>query len=181
MRPFWISLVGKLSSNGFEYDFRRRILEIMQTPPEIDGAYDYLMVIFGVFSPQWPMGIYYRIFSVLDWDANLLFPCCSMRYEYCFTLDLLLIRNGSRGVRYATAPKSSAIACGVYWKKNNKVKINERGLSGDTENIREHCRISFPMAFQASGLLRLKRLWFKCIKSVRTDFGCGTQHKRLTS
>ena len=103
--------------------FCRQILEIMQTPVEIiDGAYDYLMVIFaGIFSSM-AFNLLSNIFrSIGDAKTPLYFLviACIMN----IILDVVFIAGvgmGVEGAGYATVLSQifSALACILYiWKK----------------------------------------------------------------
>ena len=136
--------------------FCRQILEIMQTPSEIiDGAYDYLIVIFGGIFSSMAYNLLSNIFrSIGDAKTPLYFlvMACVMN----IILDIVFIAvfgMGVEGAGYATVLSQifSAVACVVYiWKKIPVLRLTKEDLVATKRNIREHCRISFPMAFQAS-------------------------------
>lgn len=136
--------------------FCRQILEIMQTPVEIiDGAYDYLMVIFaGIFSSM-AFNLLSNIFrSIGDAKTPLYFLviACIMN----IILDVVFIAGfgmGVEGAGYATVLSQifSALACILYiWKKIPILRLNSKDFVAKSLDIKEHIRISFPMAFQSS-------------------------------
>ena len=136
--------------------FCRQILEIMQTPVEIiDGAYDYLMVIFaGIFSSM-AFNLLSNIFrSIGDAKTPLYFLviACIMN----IILDVVFIAGfgmGVEGAGYATVLSQifSALACILYiWKKIPILRLNSKDFVTKSLDIKEHIRISFPMAFQSS-------------------------------
>ena len=136
--------------------FCRQILEIMQTPVEIiDGAYDYLMVIFaGIFSSM-AFNLLSNIFrSIGDAKTPLYFLviACIMN----IILDIVFIAGfgmGVEGAGYATVLSQifSALACILYiWKKIPILRLNSKDFVAESSDVREHVRISFPMAFQSS-------------------------------
>lgn len=136
--------------------FCRQILEVMQTPAEIiDGAYDYLMVIFaGIFSSM-AFNLLSNIFrSIGDAKTPLYFLviACIMN----IILDVVFIAGfgmGVEGAGYATVLSQifSALACIIYiWKKIPILRLNSKDFVAESSDVREHVRISFPMAFQSS-------------------------------
>ena len=136
--------------------FCRQILEIMQTPVEIiDGAYDYLMVIFaGIFSSM-AFNLLSNIFrSIGDAKTPLYFLviACIMN----IILDVVFIAGvgmGVEGAGYATVLSQifSALACILYiWKKIPILRLNSKDFVAKSLDVKEHFRISFPMAFQSS-------------------------------
>ena len=136
--------------------FCRQILEIMQTPVEIiDGAYDYLMVIFaGIFSSM-AFNLLSNIFrSIGDAKTPLYFLviACIMN----IILDVVFIAGfgmGVEGAGYATVLSQifSALACILYiWKKIPILRLNSKDFVAKSLDVKEHVRISFPMAFQSS-------------------------------
>lgn len=136
--------------------FCRQILEVMQTPAEIiDGAYDYLMVIFaGIFSSM-AFNLLSNIFrSIGDAKTPLYFLviACIMN----IILDVVFIAGfgmGVEGAGYATVLSQifSALACILYiWKKIPILRLNSKDFVAESSDVREHVRISFPMAFQSS-------------------------------
>ena len=136
--------------------FCRQILEIMQTPVEIiDGAYDYLMVIFaGIFSSM-AFNLLSNIFrSIGDAKTPLYFLviACIMN----IILDVVFIAGfgmGVEGAGYATVLSQifSALACILYiWKKIPILRLNSKDFVAKSLDVKEHNRISFPMAFQSS-------------------------------
>lgn len=136
--------------------FCRQILEVMQTPAEIiDGAYDYLMVIFaGIFSSM-AFNLLSNIFrSIGDAKTPLYFLviACIMN----IILDIVFIAvfgMGVEGAGYATVLSQifSALACILYiWKKIPILRLNSKDFVAESSDVREHVRISFPMAFQSS-------------------------------
>lgn len=136
--------------------FCRQILEVMQTPAEIiDGAYDYLMVIFaGIFSSM-AFNLLSNIFrSIGDAKTPLYFLviACIMN----IILDIVFIAGfgmGVEGAGYATVLSQifSALACILYiWKKIPILRLNSKDYVAESSDVREHVRISFPMAFQSS-------------------------------
>lgn len=136
--------------------FCRQILEVMQTPAEIiDGAYDYLMVIFaGIFSSM-AFNLLSNIFrSIGDAKTPLYFLviACIMN----IILDIVFIAGfgmGVEGAGYATVLSQifSALACILYiWKKIPILRLNSKDFFAESSDVREHVRISFPMAFQSS-------------------------------
>ena len=136
--------------------FCRQILEVMQTPAEIiDGAYDYLMVIFaGIFSSM-AFNLLSNIFrSIGDAKTPLYFLviACIMN----IILDVVFIAGfgmGVEGAGYATVLSKifSALACIIYiWKKIPILRLNSKDFVAESSDVREHVRISFPMAFQSS-------------------------------
>lgn len=136
--------------------FCRQILEVMQTPAEIiDGAYDYLMVIFaGIFSSM-AFNLLSNIFrSIGDAKTPLYFLviACIMN----IILDIVFIAGfgmGVEGAGYATVLSQifSALACIIYiWKKIPILRLNSKDFVAESSDVREHVRISFPMAFQSS-------------------------------
>ena len=136
--------------------FCRQILEIMQTPVEIiDGAYDYLMVIFaGIFSSM-AFNLLSNIFrSIGDAKTPLYFLviACIMN----IILDVVFIAGfgmGVEGAGYATVLSQifSALACIIYiWKKIPILRLNSKDFVAESLDVKEHIRISFPMAFQSS-------------------------------
>ena len=136
--------------------FCRQILEIMQTPVEIiDGAYDYLMVIFaGIFSSM-AFNLLSNIFrSIGDAKTPLYFLviACIMN----IFLDVVFIAGfgmGVEGAGYATVLSQifSALACILYiWKKIPILRLNSKDFVAESSDVKEHVRISFPMAFQSS-------------------------------
>ena len=136
--------------------FCRQILEIMQTPVEIiDGAYDYLMVIFaGIFSSM-AFNLLSNIFrSIGDAKTPLYFLviACIMN----IILDVVFIAGigmGVEGAGYATVLSQifSALACILYiWKKIPILRLNSKDFIAESLDVKEHIRISFPMAFQSS-------------------------------
>ena len=136
--------------------FCRQILEIMQTPVEIiDGAYDYLMVIFaGIFSSM-AFDLLSNIFrSIGDAKTPLYFLviACIMN----IILDVVFIAGfgmGVEGAGYATVLSQifSALACILYiWKKIPILRLNSKDFVAESSDVKEHVRISFPMAFQSS-------------------------------
>ena len=136
--------------------FCRQILEIMQTPVEIiDGAYDYLMVIFaGIFSSM-AFNLLSNIFrSIGDAKTPLYFLviACIMN----IILDVVFIAGigmGVEGAGYATVLSQifSALACMLYiWKKIPILRLNSKDFVAESVDVKEHVRISFPMAFQSS-------------------------------
>ena len=136
--------------------FCRQILEVMQTPAEIiDGAYDYLMVIFaGIFSSM-AFNLLSNIFrSIGDAKTPLYFLviACIMN----IILDVVFIAGfgmGVEGAGYATVLSQifSALACIIYiWKKIPILRLNSEDFVAESSDVREHVRISFPMAFQSS-------------------------------
>lgn len=136
--------------------FCRQILEIMQTPVEIiDGAYDYLMIIFaGIFSSM-AFNLLSNIFrSIGDAKTPLYFLviACIMN----IILDVVFIAGfgmGVEGAGYATVLSQifSALACILYiWKKIPILRLNSKDFVAKSLDIKEHIRISFPMAFQSS-------------------------------
>lgn len=136
--------------------FCRQILEVMQTPAEIiDGAYDYLMVIFaGIFSSM-AFNLLSNIFrSIGDAKTPLYFLviACIMN----IILDVVFIAGfgmGVEGAGYATVLSQifSALACILYiWKKIPILRLNSKDFVAKSLDVKEHVRISFPMAFQSS-------------------------------
>lgn len=136
--------------------FCRQILEIMQTPAEIiDGAYDYLIVIFaGIFSSM-AFNLLSNIFrSIGDAKTPLYFLviACIMN----IILDVVFIAGfgmGVEGAGYATVLSQifSALACIIYiWKKIPILRLNSKDFVAESSDVKEHVRISFPMAFQSS-------------------------------
>lgn len=136
--------------------FCRQILEVMQTPAEIiDGAYDYLMVIFaGIFSSM-AFNLLSNIFrSIGDAKTPLYFLviACIMN----IILDVVFIAGigmGVEGAGYATVLSQifSALACILYiWKKIPILRLNSKDFVAESVDVKEHVRISFPMAFQSS-------------------------------
>ena len=136
--------------------FCRQILEVMQTPAEIiDGAYDYLMVIFaGIFSSM-AFNLLSNIFrSIGDAKTPLYFLviACIMN----IILDIVFIAGfgmGVEGAGYATVLSQifSALACILYiWKKIPILRLNSKDFVPKSLDVKEHVRISFPMAFQSS-------------------------------
>lgn len=136
--------------------FCRQILEVMQTPAEIiDGAYDYLMVIFaGIFSSM-AFNLLSNIFrSIGDAKTPLYFLviACIMN----IILDIVFIAGfgmGVEGAGYATVLSQifSALACILYiWKKIPILRLNSKDFVAESSDVKEHVRISFPMAFQSS-------------------------------
>ena len=136
--------------------FCRQILEVMQTPAEIiDGAYDYLMVIFaGIFSSM-AFNLLSNIFrSIGDAKTPLYFLviACIMN----IILDIVFIAvfgMGVEGAGYATVLSQifSALACILYiWKKIPILRLNSKDFVAESSVVREHVRISFPMPFQSS-------------------------------
>ena len=136
--------------------FCRQILEVMQTPAEIiDGAYDYLMVIFaGIFSSM-AFNLLSNIFrSIGDAKTPLYFLviACIMN----IILDIVFIAGfgmGVEGAGYATVLSQifSALACILYiWKKIPILRLNSKDFVAKSLDVKEHIRISFPMAFQSS-------------------------------
>ena len=136
--------------------FCRQILEVMQTPAEIiDGAYDYLMVIFaGIFSSM-AFNLLSNIFrSIGDAKTPLYFLviACIMN----IILDIVFIAGfgmGVEGAGYATVLSQifSALACILYiWKKIPILRLNSKDFVAKSLDVKEHVRISFPMAFQSS-------------------------------
>ena len=136
--------------------FCRQILEVMQTPAEIiDGAYDYLMVIFaGIFSSM-AFNLLSNIFrSIGDAKTPLYFLviACIMN----IILDVVFIAGfgmGVEGAGYATVLSQifSALACIIYiWKKIPILRLNSKDFVAESSDVKEHVRISFPMAFQSS-------------------------------
>ena len=151
-----ISIATAIVLTALSMIFCRKILEIMQTPSEIiDGAYDYLIVIFGGIFSSMAYNLLSNIFrSIGDAKTPLYFlvMACVMN----IVLDILFIAvfgMGVEGAGYATVLSQifSAVACVVYiWKKIPVLRLTKADLVATKQNIREHCRISFPMAFQAS-------------------------------
>ena len=151
-----ISIATAIVLTALSMIFCRQILEIMQTPSEIiDGAYDYLIVIFGGIFSSMAYNLLSNIFrSIGDAKTPLYFlvMACVMN----IILDILFIAvfgMGVEGAGYATVLSQifSAVACVVYiWKKIPVLRLTRADLVATKQNIREHCRISFPMAFQAS-------------------------------
>ena len=136
--------------------FCRQILEVMQTPAEIiDGAYDYLTVIFaGIFSSM-AFNLLSNIFrSIGDAKTPLYFLviACIMN----IILDVVFIAGfgmGVEGAGYATVLSQifSALACILYiWKKIPILRLNSKDFVAKSLDVKEHVRISFPMAFQSS-------------------------------
>ncbi|MGY3707862.1 MATE family efflux transporter [Granulicatella adiacens] len=136
--------------------FCRQILQVMQTPAEIiDGAYDYLMVIFaGIFSSM-AFNLLSNIFrSIGDAKTPLYFLviACIMN----IILDVVFIAGfgmGVEGAGYATVLSQifSALACIIYiWKKIPILRLNSKDFVAESSDVREHVRISFPMGFQSS-------------------------------
>jgi hypothetical protein len=151
-----ISAVVAILLTIFSMVFCRQILEIMQTPVEIiDGAYDYLMVIFaGIFSSM-AFNLLSNIFrSIGDAKTPLYFLviACIMN----IILDVVFIAGfgmGVEGAGYATVLSQifSALACILYiWKKIPILRLNSKDFVAKSLDIKEHIRISFPMAFQSS-------------------------------
>ena len=151
-----ISAVVAILLTIFSMVFCRQILEIMQTPVEIiDGAYDYLMVIFaGIFSSM-AFNLLSNIFrSIGDAKTPLYFLviACIMN----IILDVVFIAGfgmGVEGAGYATVLSQifSALACILYiWKKIPILRLNSKDFFAESSDVREHVRISFPMAFQSS-------------------------------
>ena len=151
-----ISAVVAILLTIFSMVFCRQILEIMQTPVEIiDGAYDYLMVIFaGIFSSM-AFNLLSNIFrSIGDAKTPLYFLviACIMN----IILDVVFIAGfgmGVEGAGYATVLSQifSAFACILYiWKKIPILRLNSKDFVAKSLDIKEHIRISFPMAFQSS-------------------------------
>ena len=136
--------------------FCRQILEIMQTPVEIiDGAYDYLMVIFAGILSSMAFNLLSNIFrSIGDAKTPLYFLviACIMN----IILDVVFIAGfgmGVEGAGYATVLSQifSALACILYiWKKIPILRLNSKDFVAESSDVREHVRISFPMAFQSS-------------------------------
>ena len=159
-RSFYVSIlisaVVAILLTVFSMVFCRQILEIMQTPVEIiDGAYDYLMVIFaGIFSSM-AFNLLSNIFrSIGDAKTPLYFLviACIMN----IILDVVFIAGfgmGVEGAGYATVLSQifSALACILYiWKKIPILRLNSKDFVAKSLDIKEHIRISFPMAFQSS-------------------------------
>lgn len=151
-----ISAVVAILLTIFSMVFCRQILEIMQTPVEIiDGAYDYLMVIFaGIFSSM-AFNLLSNIFrSIGDAKTPLYFLviACIMN----IILDVVFIAGfgmGVEGAGYATVLSQifSALACILYiWKKIPILRLNSKDFVAKSLDVKEHIRISFPMAFQSS-------------------------------
>ena len=118
-----ISIATAIVLTALSMIFCRKILEIMQTPSEIiDGAYDYLIVIFGGIFSSMAYNLLSNIFrSIGDAKTPLYFlvMACVMN----IVLDILFIAvfgMGVEGAGYATVLSQifSAVACVVYiWKK----------------------------------------------------------------
>ena len=159
-RSFYVSIlisaVVAILLTIFSMVFCRQILEVMQTPAEIiDGAYDYLMVIFaGIFSSM-AFNLLSNIFrSIGDAKTPLYFLviACIMN----IILDIVFIAGfgmGVEGAGYATVLSQifSALACILYiWKKIPILRLNSKDFFAESSDVREHVRISFPMAFQSS-------------------------------
>ena len=136
--------------------FCRQILEIMQTPVEIiDGAYDYLMVIFaGIFSSM-AFNLLSNIFrSIGDAKTPLYFLVIACIMNIILVVVFIAgFGMGVEGAGYATVLSQifSALACILYiWKKIPILRLNSKDFVAESSDVKEHVRISFPMAFQSS-------------------------------
>lgn len=151
-----ISLVVAVLLTIFSMLFCRQILEMMQTPLEIiDGAYQYLIVIFaGIFSSM-AFNLLSNVFrSIGDAKTPLYFLMIACVIN--IVLDIIFIAvfgMGVEGAGYATvfAQIFSAVACVIYiWKKIPVLRLSKEDLVTTKREVLEHTRISFPMAFQSS-------------------------------
>lgn len=151
-----ISLVVAVILTIFSMLFCRQILEMMQTPLEIiDGAYQYLIIIFaGIFSSM-AFNLLSNVFrSIGDAKTPLYFLMIACVIN--IVLDIVFIAvfgMGVDGAGYATvfAQIFSAVACSIYiWKKIPVLRLSKEDLVATKRDLLEHTRISFPMAFQSS-------------------------------
>ena len=105
--------------------------------------------------------------------------------EYYFDIVFIAVLEwelkGQVMRRFVVSNLLQAVACVVYiWKKIPVLRLTKEDLVATKRNIREHCRISFPMAFQAS-IIAIGTIMVQiALNQLGTDFGCGTQqHKKI--
>ena len=136
--------------------FCRELLELMQTPPEIiDGAYDFIVIIYGGVTG----------FIMLQMQSNLIralgdskMPTVIQATTLCINIALepvaiIILELGIPGAAAATILSIiiGNIVCFVYIKKRVPLlHVRREDWHFDKKVIIEHLKIGLPMGFQSS-------------------------------
>ena len=136
--------------------FCRELLELMQTPPEIiDGAYDFIVIIYGGVTG----------FIMLQMQSNLIralgdskMPTVIQATTLCINIALepvaiIILELGIPGAAAATILSIiiGNIVCFIYIKKRVPLlHVRREDWHFDKKVIIEHLKIGLPMGFQSS-------------------------------
>lgn len=152
----WLALLFSAVMTVAVCLFCRPILELMQTPPDIiDGAYNYIFVIFlGI-----PATYLYNLLSGIirslgDSTTPLIFLIFSSAINVALDFfTILVLGMGEEGAAWATiiAQAVSGVLCLIYIKKKFAIlKMQEDEWRPDRQHMKTLCGIGIPMGLQYS-------------------------------
>lgn len=151
-----LSLLITVVLTVLSVSFARPILELLNTPPEIiEGAYQYISVIFGGIAASVLFNLLSNVIRALgDSKTPLLFLiiACVLNIGLDF-LFILGFRMGVAGAAWATVISQavSGVLCLLYIKKNLPVlHLEFSDLQIGWPSAWQHLRLGLPMAFQCS-------------------------------
>lgn len=152
----WISLMVTLILTAVSVPLARQILELMNTPPEIaDGAYDYIIVIFGGIIACMLFNFLSNIIRALgDSRTPLLFLVIACMLNIVLDFGFILGAGmGVAGAAWATiiSQMVSALLCLWYIKKKLPIlHLSKDDWKVSGWDLKQHVKISMPMGFQMS-------------------------------
>lgn len=153
----WVlSTVVVIIMTGLSMYFLWDILYLMNTPEEIiQYTYDYLIIIFGFMAVTILFNMLSNLMRALGDSrtpviALIVAVIINIVLDYVF---ILVFNMGAAGVAIATMISQfiASLVCFIYIQKKIyllKVKLIHFKLRKD--EVLQHCRIGFPMAFQSS-------------------------------
>lgn len=152
----WISLMVTVVLTAVSVPMTRKILELLNTPPEIiDGAYDYIVIIFwGIIACMLFNFLSNIIRALGDSRTPLLFLVIACVLN--IILDFAFILGGGMGVAGAAwatiiSQMVSALLCLWYIKKKLPIlHLTKDDWKASAWDLKQHFRISMPMGFQMS-------------------------------
>ncbi len=162
-----------------------QILEIMQTPSEIDGAYDYLTVIFGGIFSSMAYNLLSNIISVrLEMRKLLIFSSNGVCDEYYLDIKVLLSTEWELSAGYATVFFVNLLmwpALFIFGRKFQYYVLTKEVSGATKRNIWNYfCRISSPTSSIAIGTIMVQIALNQLGTGLRL-VAHNKEHKRLTS
>lgn len=152
----WISLAVTAILTAISVPLARRILELMNTPAEIiDGAYEYIVVIFWGIIASMLFNFLSNIIRALgDSRTPLLFLIIACILNIILDFALILWADmGVAGAAWATiiAQMASALMCLWYIKKKLPIlHLTKEDWRVSSWDIKQHFKVAMPMGFQMS-------------------------------
>lgn len=152
----WISLGVTVILTAASVPLARKILELMNTPPEIiDGAYEYIVVLFwGIIACMLFNFLSNIIRALGDSKTPLLFLVVACVLNIVLDFGFILGAGmGVAGAAWATviSQMASALMCLWYIKKKLPIlHLTAEDWRMTSWEIKQHVKICMPMGFQMS-------------------------------